>query len=53
MRRRIRRTPLVALAQGLCAGVIGNAVFTAYQELTSASGTENRPIGARHRSLRR
>lgn len=33
MRRR-RRSPAAAVAQGLLAGAIGNAIFTAYQALT-------------------
>jgi hypothetical protein len=37
---RPRKSPLATLAQGLVAGVIGNAVFTAYQEVTSDSSDE-------------
>ena len=42
-RRRTPKSPLATLTQGLCAGVIGNAVFTAYQELTSRSKAEEKP----------
>ena len=38
-----RKTPLAAVVQGLCAGVIGNAVFTAYQELTGGDGQKQSP----------
>lgn len=39
--RRRRKTPLAAIVQGLCAGVIGNAVFTAYQELVMKRGEDD------------
>lgn len=38
---RPRKSPLAAVVQGLCAGVVGNAVFTAYQEAVLKSGGEN------------
>lgn len=38
-----RKTPLAAIAQGLCAGAIGNAIFTAYQELTGGDGDGKQP----------
>jgi hypothetical protein len=41
--RTARKTPLAAVAQGLCAGVIGNAVLTAYQELVLRR--DERPSG--------
>ena len=41
MRR--RKSPLAALTQGLAAGVVGTAVFTAYQELTRPSGCDQQP----------
>ncbi|HET7129306.1 MAG TPA: hypothetical protein VFJ93_09555 [Gaiellaceae bacterium] len=41
--RRARKTPLAAVVQGLCAGVIGNAIFTAYQELTGANEQKEPP----------
>lgn len=41
MRR--RKTPLAALAQGVVAGAIGTAVFTAYQELTKSGEPETSP----------
>lgn len=41
--RKARKTPLAAVVQGLCAGVIGNAIFTAYQELTGANEQEEQP----------
>jgi hypothetical protein len=40
---RPRKTPLRAAAQGLCAGVIGTAVFTAYQLATGKAGGEEQP----------
>jgi len=35
-----RKTPLAAVAQGLCAGALGNAIFTAYQELVLKRGED-------------
>lgn len=43
LRSRPRKTPLAALGQGLCAGLIGTAVFTAYQELVINRGGESKP----------
>lgn len=42
-RRNSRKTPLAAIAQGIGAGVIGNALFTAYQELTSGDEPKKKP----------
>lgn len=36
-----RKTPLAAVVQGLLAGAIGNAVFTAYQELVLNRGEDD------------
>ena len=40
MRRRRPKTPLAAVAQGLAAGVLGNAVYTGYEMLKSRGGSE-------------
>jgi len=38
-----RKTPLTAVAQGLCAGLIGTAVFTAYQMATGKAEAKPEP----------
>jgi hypothetical protein len=38
-----RKTPLTAVVQGLCAGAIGTAVFTAYQLATGTAGGDEQP----------
>lgn len=43
MKQRPRKTPLAALLQGLAAGAIGNAVFTAYQAATGMIEHEEHP----------
>lgn len=40
MRRRRPKSPLAAVAQGLAAGVLGNAVYTGYEMLKSRGGSE-------------
>jgi uncharacterized membrane protein YagU involved in acid resistance len=42
-RSKKRKTPLAAVAQGLCAGIVGNAIFTAYQALVMKGGDEEPP----------
>lgn len=37
------KSPLASVVQGLCAGAIGNAVFTAYQALTASDEQEQPP----------
>lgn len=38
-----RKTPLAAIVQGLCAGAVGNAIFTAYQQLVMNGGDGESP----------
>jgi hypothetical protein len=42
-RKKRQKSPLAAVGQGLCAGVIGTAIFTAYQELVMKRGEDESP----------